>query len=112
MHIDNVPHVIVACCVLHNMCEIHHEGFNEEWLQEADFYQPENHTTAESPSGHGGDQIREVLMEYFDHNYHKNLDVILYLSMYLSQKILITTDYYCTIIILSNHSYYESFHSS
>ena len=33
MHIDNVPHIIVACCVLHNMCEIHHDSFNEEWLQ-------------------------------------------------------------------------------
>lgn len=65
MHIDNVPHIIVACCVLHNMCEIHHDSFNEEWLQELDLDQPEQHTT-ESSSGLGGDRIRTILMEYFD----------------------------------------------
>ena len=68
MHIDNVPHTIVACCVLHNMCEIHHDSFNQEWLQEVDLDQPEHHTSAEFPSGHGGNQIREILTEYFDQN--------------------------------------------
>ena len=46
IHIDNVPHIIAACCVLHNVCEIHHDGFNEEWLQEFEVEsdQPENGT--------------------------------------------------------------------
>ena len=25
MNTDNIPHVIAAACVLHNICEIHHE---------------------------------------------------------------------------------------
>lgn len=65
MHIDNVPHIIVACCVLHNMCEIHHDNFNEEWLAEVNLDQPEQYSSTESPTGLGGDQVRNVLMEYF-----------------------------------------------
>ena len=68
MHIDNVPHIIVACCVLHNMCEIHHDSFNEEWLQEIDLDQPEQHTSTESSTSHGGDLIRTILLEYLDQN--------------------------------------------
>ena len=29
MHVDNVPHIIAACCVLHNVCEIHDDDFDE-----------------------------------------------------------------------------------
>ena len=31
--ISDLPDLIAACCVLHNLCEIHRERFNEEWLQ-------------------------------------------------------------------------------
>lgn len=42
MDIKNVPNVIAACCVLHNLCETHGDSFNEEWLQEVDLMdQPE-----------------------------------------------------------------------
>jgi len=30
MDIDNVAQIIAACCVLHNLCEIHHDSFNEK----------------------------------------------------------------------------------
>lgn len=30
MHIDNVPYIVAACCVLHNGCEIHQDSFSEE----------------------------------------------------------------------------------
>jgi len=30
MDIDNVANIIAACCVLHNLCEIHHDSFNEK----------------------------------------------------------------------------------
>ena len=30
MHINNVPNVVLACCILHNICEIHGDEFNEE----------------------------------------------------------------------------------
>ena len=48
MLIDNVPHIIAACCVLHNLCEIHGDTFNEEWLQALDLDKPD--TVPMSPS--------------------------------------------------------------
>ena len=66
MHVDNVPHIIVACCILPNMCEIHHDSFNEEWLEGLNnLDQPEQRTSTESSAGLGGDQIRAILMDYF-----------------------------------------------
>ena len=69
MHVDNVPHIIAACCVLHNVCEIHHDSFNEEWLRDVDLDQHDNvpnTSTQSSTTGHGGDQIRTTLMDYFN----------------------------------------------
>ena len=40
MDISNIPMVISACCVLHNMCEIH-ESFNNSWLQDNDEHEPQ-----------------------------------------------------------------------
>lgn len=34
MSISNIPNIIMACCILHNMCEIHGDAFNEIWLDE------------------------------------------------------------------------------
>lgn len=36
MHTDKIPTIITATCILHNLCEIHGEGFNEMWIQEAE----------------------------------------------------------------------------
>ncbi|XP_064643021.1 uncharacterized protein LOC135497207 [Lineus longissimus] len=29
--LENVHHIVTACCVLHNVCEIHNERFNPNW---------------------------------------------------------------------------------
>jgi len=29
MLVENIPNVITAACVLHNICEIHHDHFND-----------------------------------------------------------------------------------
>ena len=31
----NVPNLVTACCVLHNICEIHGEAFDDNWLEKA-----------------------------------------------------------------------------
>ena len=36
MYVHNVPAVAAAACVLHNICEIHHDQFNDAWLAEND----------------------------------------------------------------------------
>ena len=33
---ENVPNVVTACCILHNMCEVHSETFDNAWLEEAE----------------------------------------------------------------------------
>ena len=34
MNIQQIPTVITACCILHNVCEIHGDHFNESWIEE------------------------------------------------------------------------------
>ena len=72
MDIDNVPHVIFACCVLHNVCEVHGDKFKDEWLLEVDTHtaQPDDQqssSSAQSTCVSGGDQVhvREILIDYF-----------------------------------------------
>ena len=35
MRLVNVPTVIAACCVLHNVCEVHGESLNERWIEDS-----------------------------------------------------------------------------
>ena len=46
MSISNVPNVIMACCILHNVCEVHGEAFNEVWLDDVQSDHPVSTTTA------------------------------------------------------------------
>ena len=32
--VDNIPNIITACCVLHNMCEVHGESFVDSWMED------------------------------------------------------------------------------
>ena len=66
IHIDNVPCVITACCVLHNFCE---DSFDEDWLQEnIDGSETESscddHHYSSSNSSCEGVATRNVLVEY------------------------------------------------
>lgn len=69
MNIDNIPHVITAVCVLHNICEIHHEHFNDVWLQigEGEYSQPDAAASRDAPTGLPQD-IRNALVQYFQNN--------------------------------------------
>jgi len=52
MHINNVPNVVLACCILHNVCEIHDDEFNEEWLDDLDLDQlGDTHTSTIAQDG-------------------------------------------------------------
>ena len=31
-----MPTLVTACCVLHNLCEVHGDVFNEDWMCEDD----------------------------------------------------------------------------
>ena len=64
--VSNVPDLVAACCTLHNICEAHKDGFNEEWIDGTQQTQQDttvtNSSTATTTTG---ESIREALMTYF-----------------------------------------------
>ena len=50
MEIANVPNIIAACCVLHNMCEIHGDTFNEAWQGDPQLQDPPSPAPSTTPS--------------------------------------------------------------
>ena len=67
MYMHDVPVVAATACVLHNICEIHHDQFNDAWLVD-------NNGLAQPPSTVFRDigasdsrsrQIRGALVTYF-----------------------------------------------
>ena len=67
MHIKHIPTVIAACCVLHNLCEIHGDAINERWLEgiDEDYQQPIS-TTMSNYINNSALTIRNTLMQFFD----------------------------------------------
>ena len=35
MHIEDVPDIVGSCCVLHNICQIHGDSFDDSWLDDS-----------------------------------------------------------------------------
>ena len=63
MHVGNVANVIFSCCILHNICEVYGDMFNEEWLEDLELEQPENSTSATTTQD--GGTVRDLLVNYF-----------------------------------------------
>lgn len=66
---ENISEVIAACCVLHNICEIHGSDIDEEWLQgitndEADIEDPPSSVSAVGST----DSMRQALIHYCQNN--------------------------------------------
>ena len=61
--------MIAATCVLHNICEVHHEHFNDAWLQNSDseYDQPATVITRDASVG-SPHAIRNALVSYFQSN--------------------------------------------
>ena len=64
MDIAHVPQVVTACCILHNMCEVHGDAFVDSWLEGARLEQPGCAATPVITSAHSKD-IRDTLVQYF-----------------------------------------------
>ena len=61
----DVPKLVAACCVLHNICEIHGESFDEEWMQGVEDSVPANNISTVEVVESGKD-IRQALTLYFN----------------------------------------------
>ena len=66
MHVKEVPELVGACCVLHNICQQHGEGFNEQWLEtQSTVYFPTFGPMHASNTD--GDRVRASFTQYFEH---------------------------------------------
>ncbi|XP_068457353.1 uncharacterized protein [Clinocottus analis] len=70
--LDVVPTMILACCILHNVCESHGDAFRAEWraeVAEAENPQPghERHPSSSAGEDHGrAEETRKLFCDYFE----------------------------------------------
>ena len=65
--VHDLPKLVAVCCVLHNICEIHQENFNEEWLDGVtDHTSVSSHSMTSASVDDSGRDIRLALMRYFN----------------------------------------------
>ncbi len=62
--IGDIPTLVSACCVLHNICEVRGESFDDEWI-ETDPSFSEIRQSASDSVDISGNQIRSTLTQYF-----------------------------------------------
>ena len=63
---ENTPIIIMACCILHNVCETHSEFFDSEWsISTNEYSQPEDIPTGSGNDETQGSSIRNILIDYF-----------------------------------------------
>jgi len=67
VNVSDVPELVAACCVLHNICEIHVEYFDEEWLEGVKDDSITVNSIPTAAQAESGQDIRQALMSYF-HN--------------------------------------------
>ena len=64
-----MPTLVTACCVLHNICEIHQDSFDHQWLDD-EVTQASNMSRSAStiPSSSTAISIQNALCDYIDRN--------------------------------------------
>ena len=67
VNVSDVPRLVAACCTLHNICEIHGDTFDEEWLEGVEAV-GEADTAETGSQSVSGESIRRALMAYFQHH--------------------------------------------
>ena len=64
---DSAPGLVAACCVLHNMCEMHGDGLDQEWMEgistSDNTHMSSSSTTSQSETS--AMQIRKAFVSYF-----------------------------------------------
>uniref|UniRef100_A0A1X7T4L1 DDE Tnp4 domain-containing protein n=1 Tax=Amphimedon queenslandica TaxID=400682 RepID=A0A1X7T4L1_AMPQE len=63
MNIKNITTVIATCAILHNMCEMHGDPFDENWMPEGN--DDVTSTRISSSDITDSDAIRQALVQYF-----------------------------------------------
>ena len=62
MNID----IVTACCILHNMTEVHGDSINELWMEAVDMYSQPTHSYAgDMNASSSAKAIRDALVKYY-----------------------------------------------
>ena len=65
-NISRMPTVVAVCAILHNICEVHGDEFNQEWLTtEDDIVHVHNGNLELDNPTEDAEDIRTALMQYF-----------------------------------------------
>ena len=65
VNVCDVPELVAACCVLHNVCEIHGEHFDEDWMEGVQDDSITVNSTPTTTHADSGQNTRQALMTYF-----------------------------------------------
>ena len=65
MLVENVPTIIAAACVLHNICEVHNEMFDDSWLMNDDTLSQPEVGNQHSCGRQRPKQTQDALVRYF-----------------------------------------------
>uniref|UniRef100_A0A8C0U5S1 Protein ANTAGONIST OF LIKE HETEROCHROMATIN PROTEIN 1-like n=1 Tax=Cyanistes caeruleus TaxID=156563 RepID=A0A8C0U5S1_CYACU len=66
--LELLPTLVLACCILHNVCEAHDNPFNEEWLEgtePTELPKPCQPAPA-AMEDNRAEQVRELMCQYFE----------------------------------------------
>ena len=67
VRIDHMTTLVTACCILHNMCEVHQDSFNAQWLDDEVQASCSSSSAASTiPSSATAISIRNALCDYID----------------------------------------------
>ena len=72
--IKYVPNIVTACCVLHNLCEMHGDLCDDDWVRvdpnlqtlETSSTSSTSNTSSATSAQSSGSVIRDALCDYFD----------------------------------------------
>ncbi|KAM8986599.1 uncharacterized protein ACIB01_018031 [Guaruba guarouba] len=66
--LELLPTLVLACCILHNVCEAHDSPFNQEWLEGTEPTElPKPCQPAPTAMEDGrAEQVRELMCQYFE----------------------------------------------
>ena len=66
MRIDKMCNAVTACCIQHNICDIHQDEFDEEWLEKVDKSSgPSSGVSSLLLSSSTAATVRNALANYF-----------------------------------------------
>jgi len=69
MNVSNVPHIVTACCVLHNICEIFGDAIPDGWVDATSNDSLEQPSTIASPGErpeNDAKTVRQILVDYYN----------------------------------------------